>query len=1027
MRCMNTDRLRQRLKALSATDANANRQADYSLEEGERRFVAMLFLDIKGFTLIAQKLDPEILKDVIGTTLGVFSTVVESEGGVLEGYAGDSLMAVFGREGSSEIDTERACRAALGILVKQKEINTLLEEERMDIALHVRIGLHAGTVVTGRVGLERERDFSVTGTNVALAARMEQNAPTDGILVTEEVRFQVKNNFLFKFHDKIQPKNVLKPVSTYCLVSENPSGKERWEMDYGMPMVPLLGRKKEIELLHEKLSNCMDAQNHGGQEIVRVIGEAGVGKSRLVHHFVEQSQQGFFVRGSNLHAHCKEYGAEPYSLVLDLLRSSIGLPPGASGEQAAFSLQSELIDLSHHSLLEDEKKERLKQSDDILLDHLNKSGKRTNTILHSIEDGLLDLKEMSRAFAAYMGIRAEVVGKQTGHPLILHIDQFDFVDHGSEEVLQNMFQTWPSGLPLLAIIISREALPALDLTELNASHNLTTLQVEPMDRKIFRQHLKYLAQRKHVPDSIRNRIYRFTLGNPLYTEEMLRYFLQNKIIKQDEDGLTFDASWEDRALPPSLTMVIQSRLDSLPEMEKKLVQSLSVFGNLTPQNIIVSLGIKLLESHERSVLEALEDLEKRGILERTQNGNDPFFKCRQPIVQQVAYNMLLLHNRRRLHRFAYEMLSEAQSPASEIAFHAVRSGINGDGIKWALLAMIEAMKSWSVDEAEEWFSWVERIRSVLSDTEKKETKHDLLESLRLGCLIYEHKSQWDRAQICVEDGLDLSSEVSEFLDRYYKAQFLLHRAYRLTVEGKAVPALSDLARIPELFTPEMLEKREARQIVAMAHYRHGWLHLRRKQFNAAREALLQAEKTIQHDGAVRELGAIYSAFGLLESQTGNSESALTFHYKALEMKEQGTDEKELVSGLVNLADTLIYLKRSEEAREHLVRAIDLCERLSDPFRQAVCRVNLAAVDNQGKRFENALEHVDVAIRVFKECGYRDGLPESYYERAKAFHGLEKSDEAKRAKQEAMRCARQLGMSQFANGVKNDPLGEVPSE
>jgi len=169
------------------------------LKEGERRTVAILFADIKGFTEMSEKLDPEIVQTTIDKIMRVFTQNIENYGGYVDKYSGDEIMALFGAKVASEVDTERAIRAGLQMLNSLKGYNNYLKKDKKYgnaiKPLAIRIGINIGLVTTGKIGKGREGDFTVYGDAVNLASRLESNAPVNSIMVPEIIDKLIRRVF----------------------------------------------------------------------------------------------------------------------------------------------------------------------------------------------------------------------------------------------------------------------------------------------------------------------------------------------------------------------------------------------------------------------------------------------------------------------------------------------------------------------------------------------------------------------------------------------------------------------------------------------------------------------------------------------------------------------------------------------------------------------------------------------------------------------------------------------------------------
>ena len=199
------------------------------LKEGERRNVSILFADIHGFTSLSEKLDHEEIQDIIDRLMKLLSQSVEKFGGYVDKYTGDEIMALFGAKVASEVDTQRAIYSALDMHKKIKMFNSYLLSQglykNIDIDLSMRIGINTGMVTTGKVGMEREGDFTAYGDTVNIASRLESNAPIGGIMTSQRSKRLVDSYFDFRDEGEIVVKGKSTPVSIFTVIGEKESNQ----------------------------------------------------------------------------------------------------------------------------------------------------------------------------------------------------------------------------------------------------------------------------------------------------------------------------------------------------------------------------------------------------------------------------------------------------------------------------------------------------------------------------------------------------------------------------------------------------------------------------------------------------------------------------------------------------------------------------------------------------------------------------------------------------------------------------------
>ena len=303
---------------------------------GERRTVTMLFSDVKGSTALADKLDPEEVLEVMNGAFEFLIAPIYHYEGTLARLMGDAILAFFGAPIAHEDDAERACRAALEIVAGAKEYAAKLQRERGISGFSVRVGINTGLVVVGEVGSDLRVEYTALGDAINLAARLEGAAEPGTILISEETHRLIAPLFETDSLGRIEVKGRTEPVPVYrVLEAKAAGGKPRGIAGLESPMV---GRDAELGALQEALGRLQAGV--GG--IVAVIGEAGLGKSRLVAEVRKSADESRiqWVEGRGL-----SYGTSiAYLLWLDLLRHLLGVteedPPAGVRERLRERVQS---------------------------------------------------------------------------------------------------------------------------------------------------------------------------------------------------------------------------------------------------------------------------------------------------------------------------------------------------------------------------------------------------------------------------------------------------------------------------------------------------------------------------------------------------------------------------------------------------------------------------------------------------------------------------------------------------------------
>ena len=282
---------------------------------GERRMVTILFSDVKGSTAIAEQLDPEDVMEIMDGAFDALIQPIYRHEGTLARLMGDAVLAFFGAPLAHEDDPERACHAALEILDGARAYAEQLERERGIEGFNVRVGINTGLVVVGEVGSDLRVEYTAMGDAINLAARMEQHAPAGGILITHDTYRHVRGVFDVLAREPLTVKGRREPVRTYLLQRAKPRAFRKGTRGVEGIETRMVGRRAELTRLQEAFYTAVEDRE---LQMATIVGDAGVGKSRLLHEFDTWSelleQSFYFFKGHAL----QEMQRLPYALIRDL-------------------------------------------------------------------------------------------------------------------------------------------------------------------------------------------------------------------------------------------------------------------------------------------------------------------------------------------------------------------------------------------------------------------------------------------------------------------------------------------------------------------------------------------------------------------------------------------------------------------------------------------------------------------------------------------------------------------------------------
>src|SRR6266545_110521 len=289
-----------------------------------RRLVTVLFADLSGSTTLGERLDPEDLRRILASYFGVLSRHVQRHGGTVDKYIGDAIMAVYGAPVAHEDDAARAVSTALAMQGAIARLNDDLERE-YGARLALRIGINTGEVVAGLLSGDVHGAYTVVGDTVNTAQRFESNAPLGGILVSETTWRLTRRSFDFEAIPPLTLKGKAEPQPAHRVL-------RRRHEEVELPSTPLIGRQAELE----RLRSAQLSADEGRGRLLHVVGDAGVGKSRLIHEF----RSGLRSHMRQLVGRCVSFETDrPFALIARLLRQAVRLQPGDDAAAARAAIE----------------------------------------------------------------------------------------------------------------------------------------------------------------------------------------------------------------------------------------------------------------------------------------------------------------------------------------------------------------------------------------------------------------------------------------------------------------------------------------------------------------------------------------------------------------------------------------------------------------------------------------------------------------------------------------------------------------
>lgn len=669
------------LGALRLQLAGLNQPLEQELRlTGERKLVTVMFADISGFTTLSEKHDPEEIRALMNACFDHLVPVAQEYAGTVDKFIGDEIMVLFGAPKAHERHAELACFAALDMFDALQDFN-----RKNGIKLEMHIGINTGLVIAGGIGSKGRQEYSVMGDAVNLAARLKDAAARGQTFVGPDVFSLTGHSFNYNTLPPLRLKGKNEPVRTYSLQSRktNPGGGRE-----GSLYSDLIGREEE---LRQMTSLLLDLHNGRGN-LLAIIGEAGIGKSRLVTEIRNRvKDQANWVEGRSL----SNSRQRMYQPALEIMARLLAVSADMEGEQIKPLLQKEL----EHTLgangktylpfLSQMMQLPLTEEEDIAVRYLN-----TGTLRERIFS----------AFSEY------IEAKTRQAPLILVWEDLHWSDPSSLALIEHTLSFCRS-CPLAIVLVFRprkeERVWQLHEEILKKFVGIYhVFHLEPLTAKDSALLMRKLIHVENLDADVERIILDKAEGNPFFVEELLRSLLDNGMLYLEGQMIKASDTLDRLTIPGTLQGVIASRIDQLDGIDKLNLQTASILGRIFQEEVLSSLLSKLKQS--ASLAHSLTQLVEREMLRRRMKEEREVteYIFKHAVTHDVAYNSLLLSDRKMMHRLAGETIEELTDPekddyAESLAYHYERADQQEKAVHFLRRAAGRAKKLHSNEEAVE--------------------------------------------------------------------------------------------------------------------------------------------------------------------------------------------------------------------------------------------------------------------------------------------------------------------------------------
>ena len=591
--------------------------------EGERKLVTVLFADVKGSMDLAERLDPEQWAAIMQRFFGILADGVERFEGFVDKFTGDGIMALFGAPIAHEDHARRACYAALHL---QDGLRAYANELRLTRGLNfsARMGINSGEVIVGKIGDDLRMEYTAQGHTVGLAARMEQIAEPGKIYITAHTAAELQGHFALDDLGEMQIKGVQSAMHVHELKG---LGQMHTRMDVSRArgFSRFVGRGDEMQALEAALARASEGQT----QVIGIVGEAGLGKSRLCYEFLERCRaRGLMTLETTGVSHGR---AIPFLPILKLFRAFFGVTEQDSDATARERIAGRLLLLD----------ERLRESLPLIFDFMGVSDPENPSPRIDPEARQRQMFDMARRVIQARGQKETTVSL---------LEDLHWFDDGSLTFLEPLIDANVGGRALMLLNFR----PEFQAPWMGKSY-YHQLPLAPLGPDAIRELLAALLGDDPSTAGLAEAIHARTAGNPFFTEEVVQTLIESGKLVGKKGAYRLVTSVDKLEVPGSVHAVLAARIDRLAAREKDVLQTAAVIGREFDEPTLAAV----VEQDAPQLREALQTLKDTEFVYEQSLYPVAEYLFKHPLTQEVALTSQLQERRRRLHAAVAKVIEAA--------------------------------------------------------------------------------------------------------------------------------------------------------------------------------------------------------------------------------------------------------------------------------------------------------------------------------------------------------------------------------
>ncbi len=886
----------------------------------QRKQVTVLFADVSGSTAMSETMDAEDVNEIMNALWERLDRTIVEHGGWIDKHMGDAVMALWGVEVTREDDPERAIRAALAI---QVELAAFRNDQQADLAM--RIGINTGPVLLGEVGTTGE--YTAIGDTVNTASRLEHAAPVGGILIAHNTYRHVRGIFDVRPLEPIQVKGKAEPLRVY--VVERVRSRAFHLSTRGVEGIEtrMIGREPELRHLQDALYTAIKDNR---MQVITVTGEAGLGKSRLLYEFEDWldliPENLFFFKGRA----DQQRQQLPYALARDLFAFRFLIQDSDPAAVARQKMEEGFVGLMDEAGVEKSH----------FIGHLLGFDFSASPYIRGIRDDAKQIR--NRAFHYAVQFFAAVTRQA---PAVVLLEDVHWGDNGSLDLVNHLSQH-SSDCPLLAVALARPSLFERRMSWGEGWQRHTHIELRALSDQDSRRLVEEILRKvPDIPQILQEMIVGRAEGNPFYVEELVKMMIEDGVIvKGDETWQVMANRLAEMRVPPTLTGVLQARLDRLRPAEKRTLQRASVVGR-----VFWDEAVARLEDAEKDTVSVLPALQGRELIYRREapafTGTEEYI-FKHAILHDVTYESVLKRARRVYHRQVAEWLIEQSDErvgeyAGLIGEHYERAGAKAEATNWYGRAGKRAQDTYAYDDALTYYN-----QALALSAKDIETAAPIPLYEGLG------------------ETLRLQARYSEAMDAY---QAMLAAAQAAGDKIGQARAYTGITLIQD----------------SQGHYR------------AALASIEQAEQLTRTVDRI-DLGGLTIVLyrkGFVLYRLGQAQAALSLAEESLALSSEANDRQEMGQSFNLLGIVYEILGQFEQANLYKEKALALYRESGNRVREAIMLNNLSVTAHLQGDYERDVLLSQEALAISREIGDLNGEIGCLNNRGGAWVGLKEYDAA----------------------------------